>query len=66
LHDNTTAHQAFVHQKIIGYLSFQCLDHAAYSPDLAPLDYHLFPEMEKRLKGRHFLSYTEVIAAAKT
>ena len=37
-----------------------------YSLDLAPLDYHLFPELKKRLKGHHFLSNMEVIAAAET
>jgi len=36
------------------------------SPDLAPLDYYLFPELKKQLKGRHFSSDAEVIAAAET
>ena len=48
------------------YLCFQCLDHPPYSPDLATLDYHLFPGLKKQLKGRHFSSDTEVIAAAET
>jgi len=30
------------------------------------LDYHLFPGLKKQLKGRHFLSDPEVIAAAET
>jgi hypothetical protein len=34
--------------------------------DQAPSDYHLFPELKKRLKGRHFSSDTEVIAAAES
>ena len=42
------------------------LDHSPYSPDLAPSDYHLFPGLTKQLKGRHFSSDTEVIAAAET
>ena len=37
-----------------------------YSPDLAPSDYHLFPELKKQLKGHHFSSNTVVIAAAET
>jgi len=53
-------------QKKLAYLGFQCLDHPPYSPDLAPSDYHLFPGLKKQLKGRHFLSDTEVIAAAET
>jgi hypothetical protein len=49
-----------------GWLSFQYLDHPPSSPCLAPLDYNLFPGLEKQLKGRHFLSDAEVIAAAET
>jgi hypothetical protein len=30
------------------------------------LDYHLFPGLKKQLKGRHFLSDAEVIAAMET
>ena len=50
----------------MAYLGFQCLDHPLYSPDLAPSGYHLFPGLKKQLKGRHFLSDAEVIAAAET
>ena len=56
LHDNAPAHQALATQKKLAYVSFQCLDHLPYSPDLAPSDYHLFPELKKQLKGRHFSS----------
>jgi len=30
------------------------LEHAAYSPDLAPSDFFLFPKIKEILKGRHF------------
>ena len=66
LHDNAPAHRALATQKKLSYLGFQCLDHPPYSPDLAPLDYRLFPGLKKQLKGRHFWSDTEVIAAAET
>ena len=52
--------------KELAYLSFQCLDHPPYSPDLAPSDYHLFSGLKKQLKGCHFSSDMEVIAAAET
>jgi len=65
LHDNALAHRAIATQKKLDYLSFQCLDHPPYSPDLAPSDYHLFPGLKKQLKG-HFLSDVEVIAAVET
>ena len=41
-------------------------DHPPYSPDLAPSDYHLFPGLQKQLKGCHFSSNAEVTAAAET
>ena len=53
-------------QKILAYLGFQCVDHPPYSPDLAPSDYHLFPGLKNQLKGPHFSSDAEVIAAAET
>jgi len=46
LHDNAPAHRALATQKKLAYLGFQCLDHPPYSPDLAPSDYHLFPELK--------------------
>jgi len=50
----------------MAYLGFQCLDHPPYSPDLALSDYHLFPGLKNQLKGRHFSSDQEVIAAVET
>jgi hypothetical protein len=40
--------RALATQKKLAYLDFQCLDHPPYSPDLAPLDYHLFPKLKKK------------------
>jgi histone-lysine N-methyltransferase SETMAR len=53
-------------QKKLAYLGFQCVDYPPYFPDLAPSDYHLFPGLKKQVKGRHFSSETEVVAAMKT
>jgi len=66
LRDNAPAHRALATQKKLAYLGFRCLDHPPYSPNLAPSDYHLFPGLKKQLKGRHFSSNWEVIAAAET
>ena len=66
LPDNALAHQALATQKKLAYLAFQCHDHSTYSPDLASSDYHLFPGLKEQLKGRHFSSDADVIAAAKT
>jgi len=66
LHDNAMAHLALATQKKLAYLGFQCPDNPPYSPDLAPSDYHLFPGLKIQLKGHHFTSNTEVIAAVET
>ena len=66
LHNNAPPHRALATQKKLAYLRFQCLDQPPYSPDLAPSDYHLFLGLKKQLKGRHFSSDAEVIAAAET
>jgi len=66
LHDNTPAHRALATQKKLAYLGFHLLHHPPYSPDLAPSDYHLLPGLKKLLKGRHFSSDAEVIAATET
>jgi histone-lysine N-methyltransferase SETMAR len=66
LHDDAPAHLTLATLKKLAYLSFQCLDHPPYSPDLAPSDYGLFPGLKKQLKVRHFSSDTDVTAAAET
>ena len=50
LHDNAPAHRALWTQKKLAYLGFQCFDHPSHSPDLAPSDYHLFPELKKDIE----------------
>jgi len=62
LHENARAYRTLVTQKKLAYLGFQRLDHPSYSPNLT----HLFPGLNKRLKGRHFSSDGEVITAAET
>jgi len=66
LHNNAPAHRALATQKKLAYLGFQCFDHPRYSPDLAPSGYYLFSGLKKQLKGSHFSSDAEVIAAAET
>ena len=66
MHDNDPAHRALATQKKLAYLGFPCLYHPPYSPDLAPSEYHLFPGLKKQLKGCHFSSDAEVVAAPET
>ena len=44
-------------------LFYEILPHPPYSPDLAPCDYCLFPDMKTWLRGKRFLSNEEIIAA---
>jgi hypothetical protein len=53
------SYRALATQKKLAYLCFHCLDHPPYSPDLTPLDCHLFPGLKKQLKGRYFSSNME-------
>jgi histone-lysine N-methyltransferase SETMAR len=66
LHDSAPSHRALAARKKLAYLDLQWLDNPPYSPDLAPSNYHLFPELKKQLKGCHSSSDTEVIAVAVT
>jgi len=50
LHDHVPAQRAHATQKKLAYLVFQCLDQPPYSPDLAPSDYQLFPELKKEIE----------------
>jgi histone-lysine N-methyltransferase SETMAR len=64
LHENASSNHALAIPNDLAYLGFQCLNHP-YSPNLAPLDYHLFPGLKKLLKEHNVSSDTEVIAAAE-
>jgi hypothetical protein len=39
--------------------------HPAYSPDLAPCDFYVFPKLKLRLKGRRFLSIEDIQAKSQ-
>ena len=41
---------------------YELIPHPTYSPDLAPSDYFLFPNLKNDIRGRHFQSNEEVAA----
>ena len=41
------------------------MDHSRYSPDLAPADLSLFPNMKEHLRGQRFESAEEIVWATK-
>lgn len=38
----------------IGLMGFELVDHPAYSPDLAPMDFKVFPVVKSAVKGLRF------------
>jgi len=53
-HDNAPAHTALSVREFLTTKQITVLEHPAYSPDLAPSDFFLFPEIKEILKGKHF------------
>ena len=65
LHDNAPAH---IHRDVIALIeswNWEILPHPAYSPDLSPCDYFLFPRSKLPLRGRRFDSVEAINAAFK-
>ncbi len=59
--DNAKPHTAKqTKEKIKNLDAFELLPHPAYSPDLAPSDYHLFRSKAHFLRGRSFNNLAEV------
>ena len=59
LQDNAPPHKSRVAVVKAIDCGFELLPHPPYSPDLAPSDFHLFPHMKKKLRGRVFGSDEE-------
>ena len=60
--NNAPAHTSAVVVAKLMELGFQLVSHPPYSPDLAPSDYYLFPNMKKWLAGKRFYGNEDVIA----
>ena len=59
-HDNARPHTARSTVATIQDLSFECLPHPPYSPDLAPSDFHVFGPLKEAMGGKSFRSDEEV------
>jgi histone-lysine N-methyltransferase SETMAR len=46
-------------------LHYELLEHPPYSPDLAPSDFYVFPNLKIFLAGQRFSSNQEAIAAVE-
>jgi len=63
--DNAPANRAASTMLDISLLGFEVLEHPPYSPDLAPMDFRVFPEMKACLRGRKFDSVQELRRATR-
>ena len=59
-HDNAPAHASLLIRNYLAKYKISVVPHPTYSPDLAPADFFLFPELKPTLKGRRFQT-TEAI-----
>jgi hypothetical protein len=59
LHDNARQYTAQVTVNLLEW-GWEILQHPPYSPDLAPSDFHLFPNMKKHLHAKQFKSHDDV------
>jgi len=64
-HDNAPAHRAVTTNEFLEKHNILSLPHPSYSPDLAPCNFFLFPQLKKTMKGRRF-DYIEEIQANAT
>ncbi|CAI5772757.1 Hypothetical predicted protein [Podarcis lilfordi] len=65
LQDNAPVHNLHVAQSEARSCAYEIFPRPLYSPDLAPLDYHLFPTM-KFLKGKLFPDEEMLISEVKS
>ena len=54
--DNAPAHKSVVAMAAVRDSGFVLVDHPPYSPDLAPSEYFLFPDMKNKTRGREAVS----------
>ena len=63
LHDNARPHTAAKTLEWLQKYTWEKLQHPAYSPDLAPSDYHLFGPLKRELSGQKFATDDELKGA---
>ena len=61
--DNARVHTCKIAMEAIEWNGYELIPHSAYSPYLASSDYFLFPNLKMDIRGRHFRSNKEVVAA---
>jgi transposase len=57
---NARRHSAAATVNLLNSWGWKIPPHPPYSPDLAPLDFHLFPKMKRHLGGQRFHANEDV------
>ena len=63
--DNARVHTCKVAMDAVERSGYELIPHHAYSPDQAPSDFFLFPNLKKDIRGLHFRSDEEVVTAVE-
>ena len=63
--DNARVHTCKVAMDAVERDGYELIPPPAYSPDLAPSDFFLFPNLKKDIRGLHFQSDEEVVTAVE-
>ena len=63
--DNARVHTCKVVMDAVERNGYELIPHPAYSPDLAPSNFFLFPNMKKNVRGCHFRSDEEAVTAVE-
>ena len=59
--DNARVHTCKVAMDVVERNGYELISHPAYSPDPAPSDFFLFPNLKKDIRGLRFRSDEEVV-----
>jgi transposase len=65
LHDNALPHIEARINALIKLFKWEIFDQPSYSPDLAPIDYHLITKMKVWLVTQRFHTYEELMDGVK-
>lgn len=66
LHDNASAHKTAAVNQYLSENRISTLPHPAYSPDLAPCDFWLFPKLKEILAGNKFTRVQDLSRAVNS
>ncbi|KAG5348098.1 MOS1T transposase, partial [Acromyrmex charruanus] len=64
-HDNAPAHTSLLVREFLAKNNTLMMPQPPYSPDLAPCDFFLFPELKRPMKGLRYATIEEIKTASK-